>query len=248
LELSLPSEKYFKFLTGKLELIKGRLSSLNELYKADVISRSVYEIVSRRVKAEIRFVGKILRSLVDMAGRRISEFEEAIRLLEAHLARIEIDYASGRLNEEEYKRNCEIIRSGINLLRDRLEKIRSLIMEVSPEILKPKFSKEAAEKILRELPMERAFYFYTDYNQYTGIYARSLEEFAKVLKDVNPKSVRFHLIRGDFQVWIKDLGDFEFADRLNGLRWLNVDDEALRDIIADHVMKRVQKLKEILSQ
>ena len=79
--LSLPSERYFRFLADRLELIKRGTSALSRLYEADLISRSVYEAVNRRVEAEITLIEERLGSLIYMAERSIGEFEEAIRLL-----------------------------------------------------------------------------------------------------------------------------------------------------------------------
>ena len=60
---------------------------------------------------------------------------------------------------------------------------------------------KSAHRILRKLPRENAFYFFTSIGNYTGVNADSLEEFVKKILDVNVKSLEFHLYRGDFEKW-----------------------------------------------
>jgi len=59
-------------------------------------------------------------------------------------------------------------------------------------------------KILRTLPRDKAFYFFTSIGNYTGKSASSLEEFVKKILDVNIKSLEFHFYRGDFEKWIAE--------------------------------------------
>ncbi|KYH40895.1 MAG: alpha-amylase [Candidatus Bathyarchaeota archaeon B26-1] len=103
--------------------------------------------------------------------------------------------------------------------------------------------REVAEKILRELPPEKAFYFYADYGRYTGRYARSLEEFAETLETVQADSIRFHPRRGDFQVWIRGLGDEELAEALNRIDEASLSDGELGAEISRAVRDRISELK-----
>ncbi len=60
-------------------------------------------------------------------------------------------------------------------------------------------------KILRNLPREKAFYFFTSIGNYTGESAASLKEFMEKVNTVNVKSLEFHLSRGDFEKWITEV-------------------------------------------
>jgi len=53
-----------------------------------------------------------------------------------------------------------------------------------------------------------AFYFFTDVGQYTGLYVTSLMDFYIKLPNLDTKSIDFHMNRGDFQNWIRDVGGF----------------------------------------
>jgi hypothetical protein len=58
------------------------------------------------------------------------------------------------------------------------------------------------DTVLKPVPREKAFYFYSDIGNYTGKSAASLKEFAEKIEDVDVKSLGFHLRRGDFENWI----------------------------------------------
>jgi len=233
------SELYLKFLAERLRLVRGLQQRLLSLFESGVISHSTMEEGSKKLKSEVTVLEGGLRSLLKIIRRNMEELEKTIRLMEMHLAKIEVDYAAGELGEERYLKERNILTSGIELLKERLGHMRRLAEESSPEAV----PEERAETILREVPAERAFYFYTDYGKYTGTYARSLEEFAETLEKISVESIRFHLRRGDFQVWIRDLGDPGLAEALDSIDELNLNDRELREEVARRVRERVEDLK-----
>lgn len=102
----------------------------------------------------------------------------------------------------------------------------------------------SSSKALRNLTREEAFYFFTSIGNYTGQSAASLDEFLLKIKDVNIKSLEFHLYREDFEKWIAlTLGDPKLADEIKGLRNLKVVGNALRDRLYFIVSRRVKELK-----
>ena len=103
--------------------------------------------------------------------------------------------------------------------------------------------KEEASKILRTLPREKAFYFFTSIGNYTGESAASLKEFMEKIKDVNVKSLEFHLYRGDFEKWIAEvLQDEELALELKKLQKFNLAGDAIRKEIYTIVSNRLKQL------
>ena len=69
--------------------------------------------------------------------------------------------------------------------------------------------KENISKILKTLPREKAFYFFTSIGNYTGESAASLKEFMEKINQVNVKSLEFHLYRGDFEKWITEVLEYK---------------------------------------
>ena len=73
------------------------------------------------------------------------------------------------------------------------------------------------------------FYFFTDIGQFTGTNAISLMDFYHKLPSLDAKSISFHMDRGDFQNWIRDIGGFtSLIHDLDQLMKRKLDDESLR--------------------
>ncbi len=108
----------------------------------------------------------------------------------------------------ETRREYEIVRGGAVMPR------KSEVKKESSKSLSPD---KRGEKANRVLPPEKAFYFWSD-NHFLGVRASDLKEFVKVLEDVDVNSIRYHLVRGDFQSWLShELEQDELADSLNKL-------------------------------
>jgi hypothetical protein len=98
-------------------------------------------------------------------------------------------------------------------------------------------------KILRTVPYEKGFHFYTAPSKFTGETATSLDSFEKKLHIVLADSVNFHLQRGDFQKWIEDtLGDDELAKRINLIK-ITLPVEDLRRELLAIVQTRIANLR-----
>jgi alpha-amylase len=88
-------------------------------------------------------------------------------------------------------------------------------------------------EILRTVPYEKGFHFYTAPGNFTGETATSLDAFEKKLQVVPPDSVNFHLQRGDFQKWIEDtLGDGELARRVSSIKLMLPVEDLRKELLA----------------
>ena len=97
--------------------------------------------------------------------------------------------------------------------------------------------------ILRTVPYEKGFHFYTAPGSYTGETATSLEAFEKKIQIIPAASVNFHMQRGDFQKWIEDtLADTELAKRISLIE-LPLPAEDLRKELLAMVQTRITALK-----
>jgi len=102
----------------------------------------------------------------------------------------------------------------------------------------------SSSRVLRNVMREEAFYFFTSIGNYTGQSAASLEEFLQKIKDVDIKSLEFHLFREDFEKWLaQTLGDNRLAEEIKGLRTQKVVGNALRDRLYFLVSRRLKELK-----
>lgn len=99
-------------------------------------------------------------------------------------------------------------------------------------------------KILRKLLREEAFYFFTSIGNYTGQSAASLEEFIRKIKEIDIKSLEFHLYREDFEKWTaQTLGDPRLAAEIKSLRLRKVVGNLLREQLYNVVLRRYRELK-----
>jgi alpha-amylase len=103
-------------------------------------------------------------------------------------------------------------------------------------------------EILRTVPYEKGFHFYTAPGNFTQETATSIDTFEKKLQIIPTNSVKFHLQRGDFQKWIEDtIGDNELAKRISLIK-LTLPAEDLRKELLATVQRRLTELRRELPQ
>ena len=99
--------------------------------------------------------------------------------------------------------------------------------------------------ILRIVPPNYAFYFFTDIGQYTNRCSACLADFCNAVQIIDVKSVEFHFKRGDFAKWIREsLGDKELANEIEGVN-KTIRGEELRTRIHQTLEARLTKLKKL---
>jgi hypothetical protein len=112
----------------------------------------------------------------------------------------------------------------------------------TPERKRLESNKKIVE-ILRTVPYEKGFHFYTAPGSFTRETATGLDAFEKIIQVVPAASVNFHLQRGDFQKWIEDtLGDDELAKRVSLIN-LTLPVEDLRKELLAIVQTRITELR-----
>ena len=86
-----------------------------------------------------------------------------------------------------------------------------------------------ALKISMQVPSEMAFHFYVEVDKPLDFSAQSLEEFYKLIRQVCSDALEFHLYRGDFENWLKDVcKDAELAEAFAALKTDELKGEDLR--------------------
>lgn len=104
-----------------------------------------------------------------------------------------------------------------------------------------------AFRIFRELTENETFYFFTSVGDYTGERATSLKDFVRKIKEVDIKTIEFHLGRGDFENWFtQTLGDKELAQETKNLQKQNLTGESLRQKLYSIVSRRYEHLERML--
>ena len=108
-------------------------------------------------------------------------------------------------------------------------------------------NKEITSRILRTVPYNNAFYFFTDIGEYSGKLAVSLTEFCKRIETIDIKSVNFHFKRQDFEKWIRGtIGDIYLANEINKIN-KSIQGEELRVKIYQTIESHLTELKKLLA-
>ena len=116
---------------------------------------------------------------------------------------------------------------------------------VKTEKTEDKTDAKLASNILRIVPANNAFYFFTDIGQYTNRCSAYLADFCNAIRTIDVKSVEFHFKRGDFAIWIKEtIGDNELGNEINRAS-KTIRGEELRTTILQTVEARLTKLKKL---
>jgi hypothetical protein len=116
---------------------------------------------------------------------------------------------------------------------------------VKTEKVEDKTDSKLASNILRIVPANNAFYFFTDIGQHTNRCSTCLADFCNAIQMIDVKSVDFHFKRGDFALWISEtLGDSELANEINKVS-KTIQGEELRTAIHQTVDARLTKLKKL---
>ena len=109
-------------------------------------------------------------------------------------------------------------------------------------------SRDIAKKILGEVSECCAFYFFNDFNKYSGTYANSLIVFSNALKKIEKESLNFHFNRGDFEKWIRTtIGDSYLANEINKISAYTDEGELLENV-CQIIEKRIIELKQLLAK
>lgn len=99
--------------------------------------------------------------------------------------------------------------------------------------------------ILRNVPDENAFYFYVGEGTPSGLKASSLREFLAQVEIADPNSVQFHARRGDFENWVRMLGDPTLAKQLGTVASQDLTPEELKMKMLRVIRMRVGKLRKL---
>lgn len=105
------------------------------------------------------------------------------------------------------------------------------------------FIQMQSQILLQTVEDDKAFYFYMKIGCPTGHKARSLQEFAEILKRVEPSSVAFHSSRGDFEKWLMMLQDKTLASKFAAVRREKLSPVELKSKLVKLVDQRLKRLR-----
>ena len=89
-------------------------------------------------------------------------------------------------------------------------------------------NKESAKELLTGIYDGKAFNFYLALDEPINLNANNLQTFVSAIKNAPIESIEFHLRRGDFKVWLRGIGDFDLANKIESLEKCDLDAESLK--------------------
>jgi hypothetical protein len=93
---------------------------------------------------------------------------------------------------------------------------------------------------IQTVDYEKGFHFFNGSGNYEGETATSLVTFEFILESISVDSIRYHMGRGDFQKWIREvLCDDTLAEKIDNIR-TDVSDQQLRSELIDAVNQRLK--------
>jgi hypothetical protein len=96
---------------------------------------------------------------------------------------------------------------------------------------------------IQTVDYEKGFHFFNGSGNYEGETATSLVTFEFILESINVESIRYHMGRGDFQKWIREiLSDDSLAEKIDLLR-TDVSDQELRAELIEAVNENLGTAK-----
>jgi len=107
---------------------------------------------------------------------------------------------------------------------------------------------ENAKTILTDMPLDKAFRFYSTIGKPLSLHAYGLQDFRDKILKVDVESIEFHMNRGDFEAWFAGLGDVELAKKTALLKEKKMTGEELRKGLHDIVENRFIVLTRVIEQ
>lgn len=136
----------------------------------------------------------------------------------------------------------ELISTAQRLLKSSVKPAKEKVIAEDEKTGKT-VDRELAEKILRRTSVHNAFHFYADAGRPLWVSSDSLIDFSKKIESNDLRSIEYHSRRGDFEMWVRHLGDNELADRLRLLGETGISGESLRNRLHEAVRSRCDALQ-----
>ena len=108
--------------------------------------------------------------------------------------------------------------------------------------------KESAQAILMPASRDKMFHFYLGIGEPINLHAQGLLDFCEKIATANVNSIEFHINRGDFEAWLRGIGDFELAKKAQLLKYKKLSGEELRSRLTELTKTRCTELVKAVEQ
>lgn len=125
---------------NRLDRVKRRLRSLEELNRKGMIPSHAYEEMRKKLDAEFKKVKEESAKIKDMLKARINDLEDQIIRLERDMASVYMLYMSNEISEQSYKASIDFMRNAKSKCLDEkkdVEKHIELLSKLEAEQTEP---------------------------------------------------------------------------------------------------------------
>lgn len=114
----------FEKLNEEYETLMKKRQALSNLFSSGKISQFIYESLDREMDEAVAEVERQKKVLLDKMNAKTLELQEQIKILELLLAKFEIQYAGGEIEENVYKNEISLITLGLENAKKELNAIK----------------------------------------------------------------------------------------------------------------------------
>lgn len=113
-----------KLIENRLERLRKRMISLNELYARKEVPKHAYEKFKKDVESELIKTKEGARNAREVLKKRLNALEDAIVELEKALTSLKMSYIAGETSEKAYKAAADQIRKYLDLTQQEKESVK----------------------------------------------------------------------------------------------------------------------------
>ncbi|RLI11255.1 hypothetical protein DRO25_02285, partial [Candidatus Bathyarchaeota archaeon] len=108
--------------------------ALDSLLSSGRISQSTYDLFNKEIENAIAEIERQQTALLERMNSKVEELKQQIKTLEILLANFEIQHVMGEINEEEYRREVDLLSAGLENARQELAAIQEAVNQLSSAV------------------------------------------------------------------------------------------------------------------
>ncbi|MCS7099360.1 MAG: CdvA-like protein [Sulfolobales archaeon] len=125
---------------NRLDRVKRRIRSLEELNRKGMIPTHAYEDMRKRLEAEFKKIKEESAKLKDLLKRKMGELDDQILRYERAISNVYVLYMSNEISEQSYKASMDFMRNAKSKCLDEkkdVEKHLELLSKLEAESVEP---------------------------------------------------------------------------------------------------------------
>jgi Na+/phosphate symporter len=122
-------------LNEEYELAKKKKQALTNLLETGKISQTTHTLFTREIDEAVAEIDGQRKALLGKMASKAMELEEQIRTLEILLANFEIQHVADEVDDETYRRETELLSTGLETAKKELDDVQYAVNQLSNEYM-----------------------------------------------------------------------------------------------------------------